>query len=58
MAVLPKKFEAGRGTDRDRIAALERYIKYLEERIEAYATSTNKKIEEVKRNVDNDQKAG
>lgn len=53
MAVLPKKFEAGRGTDRDRIAALERYIKYLEERIEAYATSTNKKIEEVKKNGNN-----
>ncbi len=53
MAVLPKKFEAGRGGDRERIAALEGYIKYLEERIEIFATSTNKKIEEVKKNGNN-----
>jgi hypothetical protein len=55
MAVLPKKFEAGRGTDRDRIAALEQYIKYLEQQLEHFATVTNKKIEEVKKDVNHEK---
>lgn len=55
MAVLPKKFEAGRGTDRDRIAALEQYIKYLEQQLEHFATVTNKKIEEVKKDATNEK---
>ena len=50
MAVLPNKFAPSGGSDKERIAALERYIKYLEERIELYASTTNKKIEEVKKN--------
>lgn len=56
MAVLPKKFSPPRAGQEERIAALERYIKYLEEQIEHFATVTNKKFEEVKKNVEKDQK--
>ena len=56
MAVIPSKYSSPRGSDKEKIAALERYIKYLEERIEFFATTTNKKIEEIRKNVNNNQK--
>lgn len=55
MAVLPKKFSPPRAGHEERIAALERYIKYLEEQIEHFATVTNEKIAEVKKNVNNEK---
>ena len=51
MAVIPSKFSAPTGSDKEKIAALERYIKYLEERIELYASVTNKKIAEIEKNI-------
>ena len=56
MAVIPAKYSSPRGSDTEKIAALERYIKYLEERIELFATTTNKKIEEIRDNVNKNQK--
>ena len=53
MAVIPNKYSSPSGGDKEKIAALERYIKYLEERIELFASSTNKKIEEITKNVNN-----
>lgn len=55
MAVIPNKYSPRGKSDGERIANLERYIKYLEERLELFASSTNKKIEEI-RNVDKNQK--
>ena len=55
MAVIPNKYSSPAGNDKEKIAALERYIKYLEERIELFASSTNKKIEEVSKNVQKDR---
>jgi hypothetical protein len=45
MAVLPNKFVPGRGSLESRVKALEDYIKYLEERLEYYASTQNKKTE-------------
>ena len=47
MAVIPNKFAPSSASDKERIATLERYIKYLEERIELFASATNKKIAEI-----------
>lgn len=57
MAVIPNKYSPRGKSDGERIANLERYIKYLEERLELFASTTNKKIEEI-RNGNNDQKQG
>lgn len=57
MAVIPNKYSSSGKSDREKIADLERHIKYLEERIELFASTTNKKIEEI-RNGNNDQKQG
>jgi hypothetical protein len=46
MAVIPRKFSPSRGSDRDRIKALEDHIKYLEEQIEYFASQLTKKMEE------------
>jgi hypothetical protein len=46
MAVIPNKFAPKGKTDKEKIANLEAYIKYLEERIELFATTINKKFEE------------
>ena len=51
MAVIPNKFAPSGATDKERIAALERYIKYLEERIELYASATNKRIGELEKKI-------
>lgn len=51
MAVLPNKFAPSGGSDKERIAALERYIKYLEERIELYASTTGKKIADIEKKI-------
>lgn len=53
MAVLPKKFSPSRAKLEDRIAALENYIKYLEEQIEHYASNTGKKINEITKEIEN-----
>lgn len=58
MAVIPNKYSPCGKSDREKITNLERYIKYLEERIELFASTTNKKIEEIKKNVNNDQREG
>lgn len=46
MAVFPKKFSPARGSDRDRIKALEEHIKYLENQVEHFASQITKKMEE------------
>ena len=51
MAVIPNKFSPSGGSDKERIAALERYIKYLEERIELSSTASNKKIAELEKKI-------
>lgn len=51
MAVIPNKYSSPKGSDKEKIAALERYIKYLEERIELYASVTTKKIVEIEKNT-------
>lgn len=47
MAVLPKKFQRGRGSVEARVEALEKYIEYLHGQIEHYASSTGKRIDEL-----------
>lgn len=51
MAVIPNKFAPSGATDKERIAALERYIKYLEERLELYASTTGKKIADIEKKI-------
>ena len=51
MAVLPNKFNPASGGIEARVAALEEYIKYLEEHLEHHASAVNKKIEEVRKSV-------
>lgn len=51
MAVIPNKFAPSGATDKERIAALERYIKYLEERLELYASSTGKRIDKIEKEI-------
>lgn len=51
MAVIPNKFAASGGSNEQRIAALERHIKYLEEMLEHYASVTGKKIEDIKKEI-------
>lgn len=48
MAVIPNKFKPSRGDLIERVKTLEEHIVYLEERLEYFATITNKKIEEAK----------
>ena len=52
MAILPKKFSPSRGETRERVSALEAYIKYLEEQLELYASNTNKKINELTKRIE------
>ena len=49
MTVLPNKFSPSSESDKERIAALERYIKYLEERLEHYATTVNKRLGDIEK---------
>lgn len=58
MAILPKKFSASRGETRERVSALEAYIKYLEEQLEHYASNNNKKIEELLKQIEEGKKNG
>lgn len=51
MAVIPSKYSSPSGSDKEKIAALERYIKYLEEQIEHFASATNKKIAEIEKKI-------
>lgn len=51
MAVLPNKFAPSGGSDKERIAALERYIKYLEENIEMLSSTMNKRISELEKKI-------
>ena len=51
MAVIPSKYSSPSGSDKEKIAALERYIKYLEEQLEHFASVTNKKIGEIEKNI-------
>ena len=51
MAVIPNKFAPSTASDKERLAALERYIKYLEEQIEHFASATNKKIAEIEKKI-------
>lgn len=51
MAVIPNKYSSPSGSDKEKIAALERYIKYLEERIEHYASTINKRLGDVEKNT-------
>lgn len=48
MAVIPNKFKPARGDLAERVKALEEHVVYLEERLEYFASMTNKKIEETK----------
>lgn len=51
MAVIPSKYSSPSGSDKEKIAALERYIKYLEEQIEQYASSAGKRIAELEKKI-------
>ena len=51
MAVIPNKFSPSGGSDKEKIAALERYIRYLEEQIEQYASATGKRIAELEKKI-------
>lgn len=51
MAVIPNKYSSPKGSDKEKIAALERYIKYLEERLELYASTTGKKIADIEKKI-------
>lgn len=50
MAVLPEKFQKGEGSDAARILALEKYIDYLHENIEHYASVVGKRLAELEKN--------
>lgn len=51
MAILPKKFQRGRGSQDARIEALEKYIEYMHAQLEYYASATGKKINEIDENL-------
>lgn len=51
MAVIPNKYSSPKGSDKEKIAALERYIKYLEERLELYASTTGKRIDKIEKEI-------
>ena len=51
MAVIPSKYSSHSGSDKEKIAALERYIKYLEEQIEQYASATGKRSAELEKKI-------
>ena len=51
MAVIPSKYSSPSGSDKEKIAALERYIKYLEEQIEQYASATGKRIDKIEKEI-------
>lgn len=53
MAILSRRFSPSRAKPEDRITALENYIKYLEEQLEAYASNTGKKINEMTKDIEN-----
>ncbi len=49
MAILPKRFQRGKGSIEVRVEALEKYIDYLHEQLEHYALSTGKEIDAIKK---------
>ena len=51
MAVIPNKFAPTGTSNEQRIAELERYIRYLEEQIEQYASATGKRIAELEKKI-------
>ena len=51
MAVIPSKYSSPSGSDKEKIAALERYIKYVQEQIEQYASSAGKRIAELEKKI-------
>lgn len=51
MAVLPKKFQRGRGSVEARVEALEKYIEYLHGQLEHYASITGKEILDIKNQI-------
>lgn len=54
MAILSRRFSPpSHAKPEDRITALENYIKYLEEQLEAYASNTGKKINEMTKDIEN-----
>ena len=58
MAIIPKKFSPSRKDTKEKVAALEAYIRYLEEQLELYASNTNKKIEELSKQIEEVKRNG
>ena len=51
MAVLPRKFQRGRGSSEARIEALEKYIEYMHGQLEHFASVTGKEITNIKNDI-------
>ena len=53
MAILPRKFNPQRTSNLEaRVAELEKYIVYLQDQLEHYASVTGKRMGEIEKNID------